>query len=795
MESLFQDVRFGMRMLRKSPGFAAIAVLTLALGIGANIAVFTLVDALVLKLPFPEPQELALVMNHYESGSTPTSLPDFLDLRQQNTSFQQLVATFGSGLTYRGKEEPQRIHGAYFSQDYFKTLGFQPLIGRVANEEEHRLKAPQVCLLGEQFWNKEFASDPHVMGQVLSLGDGECTVIGVMPKNTPDFRLNAPDVWVPLESHPPFDRRGTNYLTVIGRLKPGVDLQGATANLQSIQRSINSQFPGNAHNFDVQPLTTFILGDIRPLLMVLIAAVCIVLLIACANVANLLLARGTGRAKEFAIREAVGARRIRLVRQLLTEGLILSLVAAAIGVLLTVWAVQLFLRYWPADIHRPDSLQIDWRVLLFSVGVAVVATALAALLPALGSSRLNLNTTLKESGQQTSSSAGNRRLRNSFVTVELALSVLLLVGCLLTLRSFDRIIHSDSGFQTDRIITATVNLPNRYTEEQSRAFYSQLLDRLKTSPGVESAAAAAYMPLGAGGQTGGFRAEGHTYPPGQGPVAEENFVTPEYFQTLSIQLIKGRYFTEQDRPNSPKVVVINQYMAEQLWPGQDPIGKKLGALLPEDQWQEVVGVVRDVKSNGAMVPAIMQVYLPFYQLTPSGMMLAVRAKADPSSLGPVIKQAVHELDPTIPIANMSLMDELAFENVSRPRSATILMSIFAGISLLLAAVGLYGVMAYSVGQRAHEFGIRLAMGATSADIFRTVLRAAALISILGILAGIVAAILLTRFMRALLYGISATDPVAFALAVGFLLLIALLASYIPARRATKVDPMVALRYE
>ena len=797
METFLQDVRYGVRMLRKSPGFTAVAVLTLALGVGANTAIFSIVDAVALRLPFQNPKQMVGIENSYsDSGLTPSSFADFVDWREQNHSFAQLVASFRSSFNFTGGREPERIPGTYISQDYFGLFGARPLVGRAFLPAEHKKGAAGVCLLSENFWRHEFASDPGVLGRALALDGAAYTVVGIMPAGTPDF--HAPpysELWIPLEAKPPYDAHGTNYLQVIGRLKPGTTRESALQEIKAIQERINVQFPPNKHDVDIQPLTDVLLGDTQPVLQVLLAAVGLILLIACANVANLLLARGTGRAKEFAVREALGAKPWRIVQQSLTESALLALAALLAAVLLTRWVTQLFLGFWPQNLRQPDVV-LDWRVAGFAALVSLIAVMLFGLAPAVLASRSNLNLAMKEGSRQTTGSTSHGRLRAIFVVSEMALALVLVIASLLTLRSFNRLLHTDPGFNPGRLLTARIALPdNRYSEAAGQRFFQDLLDRISILPGVQSAAAAAYVPLGNGGQTGDFEVEGRFSQTGGGPFAEEHFVTLNYFQTMQIALLRGRAFAETDRQRMPKVVMINDYMARQLWPGENPIGKRIQVLSAPNDWSEVIGVVADVKAAGLNAPPAMQIYLPTLQHPISDMFVVVRAATDPETLVPAIKRAVFDIDSQQPVSNIALMDELMVRSRSGSRSSTFLLAIFAGLAMLLAGVGIYAVMAYTVGQRAHEIGIRMALGAADWDIHKMVLGMALRMGAWGLGIGLLAALVVTRFLQTLLFGITATDAVTFALSAVLLGGAALFASYIPARRATKVHPMVALRYE
>jgi len=796
MTGLLQDLRYALRQLRKSPGFTVVAVLTLALGIGVNTAVFTIVDATALRLPFQHPEQLVVLENSYsDTDHTPSSFPDFQDWRAQTHSFAQLVASFRSSFNLTGVEEPQRIRGRFISQDYFLLLGAQPLLGRSFLPAEHTKGGPNVCIISQDFWRRQFGSDPGVLSRSAVLDGVPYNVVGVMPATTPELAGPIPtELWIPLESHPPYIQHGTNYLQVIGRLKPGVIREKAVGEMRVLQAQINKQFPPNQHDVIVVPLTDVLLGDVRPVLEILLAAVGLVLLIACANVANLMLARGASRTREIAVREALGAARWRIVRQLLTESGLLAGIALLASVFLAWGGTRILLSVWPESQKIPD-LALDWRVAIFVTLISLLAVVVFGLAPALLTSRVHLDVVMKEGGRSTPD-AGHGRLRTAFVASEIALALVLVIASVLTLRSFYRLLHTDPGFNREGLLTAHIALPEtRYSAAAGQRFFTALLARIGALPGVQSAAATAFVPLGEGGQTGDFRIEGRPAPNSQGPFAEEHFITTGYFQTMQIPLIRGRYFAETDKEDTPGVVVINNYMAHQLWPDQDAVGKRIQVLGGPNDWSMIVGVVADIKTDALNTPPAMQIYVSTLQHPISDMFLVVRASTDAGSLIPAVKGAVFSLDNQQPVANIALMDQLLSRSLSPSRSTSLLLAIFAGFAMFLAAMGIYAVMAYSVSQRVHEIGIRMALGAGSADIQRMVMKTCARICGCGLGIGLLAALLATRLLRGLLFGIGATDAAAFVLSTLLLGGAAALASYIPARRAAKVDPMVALRYE
>jgi predicted permease len=797
MNGLFQDFRYAFRQLCKSPGFTAVAVITLALGIGMNTAVFSIVDAAVLRLPFQQPQQLVVIENSYsDTDHTPTSFPDFLDWRAQTHSFTQLGASFRSSFNLTGVEEPQRIRGSYISRDYFSIFGATPLLGRSFLPAEHAKGGANVCLISQDFWRRQFSSDPGVLNRTVVLDGVAYSVVGIMPAKAPDLTGPIPtDLWIPLESKPPYDQHGTNYLQVIGRLKPGIAKEGALSELRVVQEQINKQFPPNEHDVVLQPLTDVLLGNVRPLLGILLAAVGLVLLIACANVANLLLARGASRIREFAVREALGADRWRVVRQLLSESVLLAGIALLASIALAWCGTRILLGVWP-DSQKLPEVALDWRVAIFAASISLLAVLVFGLAPALLTSRIHLNDVMKEGGRSTTAGAGHSRLRTVFVASEMALALVLIIGSVLTLRSFYHMLHTDPGFKSDGLLTARIALPeSRYSPAAGQRFFTELLSQISNLPGVQSAAATAFVPLGEGGQTGDFQVEGRPSPNSQGPFAEEHFITPGYFHTLQVPLLRGRNFSETDKEGTPKAVVINNYMARQIWPGQDPVGKRIQVLSAKDDWSVVIGVVADIKTDALNTPPSMQIYLSTLQRPITDMFLVVRSSTDAASLIPAVKRAVMSLDSQQPVANIALMDQLLSRSLSPSRSSTLLLGIFAGVAMLLAAMGIYAVMAYSVGQRVHEIGIRMALGARGLDIQRMIFKMCARICIWGLGIGLLTAFAVTRVLNTLLFGIGPNDLATFALSTMLLVGAAALASYLPARRASRVDPMVALRYE
>jgi len=797
MEVLIREVRFALRMLRRAPGFTAVAVLTLALGIGANTAVFSVMDGAMFHLPYAHAERLAAVANTYpESGLTPSSYPDFIQWRQESHSFQALGATFPSSFTLLGPGEPRRIPGAYISDGYFTMLGIAPVAGRTLSAEEHRAGGPPACLIGREFWQREFGGRADALGKSLALDGREYTIVGVIPRLSPDFYPGR-DVWIPLEPQPPYNQHGTNYLRVVGRLNPGVTAERARQELTVIQNAINAKFQGNKHGIAVGSLTTALFGDTAPILFTMLAAVGFVLLIGCANLANMLLARGTARAREFAIRRSLGATRGTLIRQSLVECLLISLLGGAAGVLAGVAAANAMAVYLPANL-RPEEISLDPRILLFTVAVSVAAGMIFGLLPAFRVSREDPKTSLQSGSLQSGEARGQSRLRAVLVGAEVALATVLVSGASLTLMSLYHVLNENPGFNPRGLAAMEVALSSvRYPDADSQLrFFQALVERVRALPGVQAAGATAYVPFGAGGQTGDFdyEAPGHQpFPEGQAPVAEDHFVLPGYFAAMQMPLVRGRAFDTRDTRKAPKVAVISESMARNLWPGLDPIGRRVKLL---GDWQEVIGVVGDVRQGSLTAAMELQAYLCAQQYTPDEMAIVIRTSSgDPLAAALEAKRAVYALDPLQPVSHVSPMDTMIENSLTGVRAPSMMLAVFGTLALLLASIGVYGVTAYSVSRRVREFGIRMALGAERKDILRMVVGWELGVAALGMLAGALAALPLGRFLDHLLFNTAGGGSAAPLAAMALLAGVSALAAYLPARRASQVDPLVALRYE
>jgi putative ABC transport system permease protein len=799
-------------MLLKKPGFTVVAILALALGIGANTAIFSVVNAVLLRpLPFADPQQLVIVwMDNRQQGVKEDihSYPNFVDYRDQNKVFENLTAYRNTSLNLTGMGEPERVLGASATASFFEVMRVVPAIGRAFTVEEDQPGHDNVMILSYGLWQRRFGGDKNIIGKSVQMSGATRTVIGVMP---PDFSFPSKDTefWTPLA--PPNqvkDQRQAFWLNVIGRLKPNVTLEQARAEMETIAKRLEQQYPDANSNFgtNLVPLREQTVGPVRPALLVLLGAVAFVLLIACANVANLLLGRAAAREREFAIRMAMGAGRRRIVRQLLVESLLLAFFGAALGVMLAMWGLDALKLMMPADMPRIDQIGVDARVLSFTILISFLTALLFGLAPALQASHPDLNETLKDGGGKGGSKGvRSRQMRRLLVVSEVALALVLLVGAGLLLKSFSRLRDFNLGFRPEGVLTAKIQLPGlKYREEsQRRMFTRQLLERLSSTPGVESAGMITSVFLSKTPNSTYFSIEGRpSFLPGQRVEVPLDSISPNYFQVMGTPIIKGRAFNDQDTENAPRAVIINETMARRFWPGEDPIGKRIkygDADAPEDEspWRTIVGVVADTRRTGFESEVRSETFLPMAQEPPGRLTLVVRAagNADPSGLAATLRGAVQAIDPDQPVYDIKTMTQWVSETIAQRRLNMILLGTFALLALLLAAVGIYGVMSYSVTQRTHEIGIRMALGAQRRDVLKMIIGQGMGLTLIGIGVGLIGALALTRLMSSLLFEVSAFDPLTFFGVSALLTFIALLACFIPARRAMKVDPMIALRYE
>lgn len=801
METLLRDIRYGIRSLLKRPAFTAVALIALALGIGANTAIFSLVNAVLLRpLPFPESDRLVWVWGNIRNAGSRASVSplDFLDYRKQNKTFEQFAATFGVPLhlNLTGSGEPERLTAAGVTGNYFQALGVRPALGRTFLLENESPGRDQVAVLSYGLWQKRFAGDPAIVNKTVTLDGKTCDVIGVMP---PDFNPQTAELWIPInfDFSPEMKQRKAHFLRPIGKLKAGVTLAQAQADIDAIARQLEEQYPGTNTGWSLRlvPLREQIVGNIKPTLFILFGAVGFVLLIACANVANLLLVRAAARQKEIALRTALGAGRLRIVRQLITESLLLALLGGGLGTLLAIWGVDLMVAASAGSIPPTAQVRIDATVLVFTLLIALLTGVLFGLAPALRTMKLNLSESLKEGGRGASAGAQRNRTRSLLVVLESAIAVVLLIGAGLLVRSLIQLQNTSPGFDAHNVLTMRVDLPlQKYaTPDKSANFFEQLESRVGSLPGVESVGFVTELPLSGQPNDMPFTVEGR--PPvtiDQAFDADFRRVNHHYFQALRIPLLRGRNFTEQEVRQSAKVLVISDLLAREVFPNEDPLGKRLVTAIG-DRVFEIIGIVGDVRHRALEAQPAAAMYMPTYETGWTNVV--IRTQGDPLGLAAAVRQEVQAIDPDQPVADVKTMEQWVDTSVAAPRYRTAMLGLFAMLALVLASTGIYGVMSYSVAQRTHEIGVRMALGARQLDVLKLVVRQGMSRVVIGVGLGLVGAIALTRVMTTLLFGVSAKDPVTFAAVATLLSVVALVACYIPARRAAKVDPLVALRYE
>jgi putative ABC transport system permease protein len=808
MSRLLQDIRYAFRLLAKSPGFTAIAILTLALGIGANTAIFTVVNAVLLRpLPFQDPSRLVLVAEKSQYPTISTSYQNWLDWRDQSHSFESVEATRPSTIALTGAGQPERLNSQNMTAGIFPLLGVKAIIGRTFLAEEDRAGGNPVVVISYGLWQRHFGASQEVIGKNLTLDSQPYTVIGVLPSG---FQLMFPaDVYLPFTPWArtlPDDRNWHPGIFAVARLKPGVTREQARTEMVGITKRLEQQYPdyNTSVSANIVGVQDQMVQNVRPALLLLLGAVAAVLLIACVNVANLLIARAASRSREVAIRTAMGASRGRVLRQLLTESVLLSLSGGVLGVLMAIAALGPLIKLAAGSVPQAFTISLDYPVLIFTIAVSVITGVFFGIAPALSTTKLDLRETLNEGSRGSTAGPGQHRIRGFLVAAEIAAAMLLLIGSGLLLRSFEHLQEVPPGFQPDHLLAVDLPLSrNAYAKPDQRfEFFDRLVERAQALPGVRSAAAASSLPLSSSAGVIHFNIHGRPPKSPHDFIAAGYFtVTPHYFETIGVPLLQGRFISASDSEKAPAVVVINSTMARTYWPNESPLGKRmqLGAL-PEDDvpWMEVVGVVGDVLQNLGNAPAT-EMYLPFRQadalLPVFQLSLVIRTATEPHAAVSSLRSAVAEIDPNQPIVNMRSMEEHISTNVSQPRFRAWLIGIFAMLALVLAAVGVYGVMSYAVTQRTSEIGIRVTMGAQPRDVFRIIVGEGLRLALVGIAIGLVTALALTRLLRRFLFGISAYDPITFIGVSVILTVVAVAACYFPARRATQVDPLVALRYE
>ena len=803
------DLRYSLRVLTKNRGFTAMALITLALGIGVNTAIFSVVDSVLLRpLPLKDPDRVVSIWEHglrYGGGNNEMAPANYFDLSHQSQTLEGVGAFGDLSVNLTGEGEPERIDGQLVTASVFKLLGVEPALGRTFSPDEDRVGQEHVVVLSDALWRRRFNSDRSILGRSLMLNAESYTIVGVMPPNF-FFPVRETELWTPWAMEPEqASGRGDHYLRVMGRLKPGATIEQANAELEAIAGRLSSEYPrtNEGLGFLVRSFHEDYVGDLRRPILILFAAVALVLLIACANVANLLLAQATTRRREIAIRIALGARRIAIIRQLLVESLLLAGGGGLLGVLGAVWGVQWLSKLAPQSLSKLQSVTVDARVFVFTLGVTMLTALVFGAMPAFQASRSHPADTLSEAGRDLAGGLSGRFARRVLVVAEVALAVVLLVGAGLLLRSFQRLRHVEPGFRSDNLLTMRMVLPySKYeTSEQRRAFYDEALRKIAELPGVESAGMISFLPLSFTGVNFNFSIEGRPAPSDMKlPAALYRVVSPDYFRAMGIPLQRGRFFDSRDVAGAPPVILINRSLAEHFWPNEDPTGKrlKIGPADSPNAWAAVAGVVGDVQQEALNREQKFELYVPYAQerrgfVAPRD--LVVRTAGDPQAVAAAVREAVWSVDKDQPVSNVKTMEQVVATAVSRERFQTLLLALFATLALVLACVGLYGVISYAVVQRTHEIGVRMALGARSGHVLRLVINQGMALTLIGLVLGVGISFAVTRVMSEMLFGVTATDPLTFVGVPIVLGVIAFLACYIPARRATKVDPLVALRYE
>jgi putative ABC transport system permease protein len=804
MGTLWQDLRYGIRMLAKNPGFTAVAIITLALGIGANTAIFSVVNAVVLRpLPYADAGRLiSLEENGHHGHQLSISYPDLLDWQQQNQVFENIAGFQSASFNLAGEYQPERIPGRNVTHNFFATLGATPFLGRDFLPEDDHSGANPVVIVSHSFWERVLGADPNAIGKTLPLNGRAYMIVGVLPA---DFRFYLlTDLYAPigLNAEELSPRAAHAGIYGIGRLKAGITLEQARAQMDTIAQRLQREY-SNTNSGTGATLTELrddLTGEVRPVVLILFAAVGFLLLICCMNVANLLLARAASRTREIAIRTAIGATRMRLFSQLLTESVLLGVLGGGLGLLIGAWGTSAFAALLPAGLRRVAEINIDARVFAFTLAISLLAGMIFGLAPALHSMRLDLNTGLRDGGKSSRFFSGHELFRNVLVISEIALSLVLLTGAGLMIRSFASAMNVNLGLNPKNILTMQVFLPDSkyHDDAQAQAFFDQLSDRLKGIPGVEASGFITPLPLSGEGWQDAVLREGLPQPkPGQFPTSDFHVISSGYFQAMGIQLLEGRDFRAADDHSSPAVAIISQSMAKKYWPDEDPVGKRFqkGGGHGKTTMLTVVGIAADTKQYGPAAKTLTEFYLPYRQSPLQRFTLVVRTKSDPLAMQGAVREQVQALDKGQPVYAVQTMEQIVDSSLSSRRTNTQLLAGFAALALLLAAIGIYGVMAYFVTQRTNEIGVRVALGAQKRNILRLIVGKGTILTLAGAAIGVAASFGATRFLQSLLFGVSATDPLTFFVVPLLLCVVALAACYIPARRAMRVDPMVALRYE
>src|SRR5688572_9838489 len=814
---MIKDLRYGLRMLAKNPGVSAIAVLTLALGIGANTAIFSVVSAVLLNpLPYKDPDRLVSIWENVpEHGRWRAAPANFFDWKKQNTVFEDVAAFGGSTMTLTGDGEPQQLMGTRVSDGYFAVVGAAPMLGRAFLPEEHEPGKDRVVILGHSLWQSRYGADKNIVSRAVTLHGNSYTVVGVMPPGLYpvrpttaghiDFDEQLQDYWRPYAFTAEFaSYRSAHVLGVVARLKPDVTIAQAQAEMDTIGARLAQEHTANrGEGIIVNRFMNEVVGNVRPALITLLVAVGLVLLIACANVAGLLLAQHAGRSKEIAIRAALGAGRTRLVRQFFLEGLLLSFFGTVAGVLIASLGMKVLLQFVPAGIPRLAQVSLDWKVLGFTMLLSLGTCLLFGLIPAWQASKPDLHTALEQSGRTSGPAANRLRFRQQLVVFQMSIAVMLVIGAGLLIKSFWLLQRVDPGFQAEGVLSAGLTLPHsKYSEPaQINNFHKQLLERLSALPGVKNATIAYDHPLQSN-WLDSFEIEGRPVPAENRPSANFIPVGPDYFETVGVRLAAGRKFTAQDDQEHPGVAIVNESFAKHYFPNENAIGQRIKPSPPGRIWRnqkftsfEIIGIAHDVKLAGLEAPSEPAYYLPASQAPLDDMTILVRTTTDPLSLVGAVRQAVWSIDPDQPLSNVNTLEKVVDESIAQRRLNMMLMGLFGGLAMLLSAVGIYGLLSHAVTQRTQELGIRMALGAQMTDVLKLVLRQGMMLAIVGELIGLAGAFALTRLMRSLLFGVTPNDALTFVAVIGVLTTVALLACYIPARRATKVNPLIALKYE